>query len=95
MGVPVVVTDIRGCREAVDHEINGLLFPSGDADALATALIGLLRDSGRRARMGAEGRRIAEDRFDEQKVFERVLSEYQRLLGRPQPERLPQMEAAS
>lgn len=95
MGVPVVVTDIRGCREAVDHEVNGLLFPSGDADALATALIGLLRDSGRRARMGAEGRRIAEDRFDEQKVFERVLSEYQRLLGRPQPERLPQMEAAS
>jgi glycosyltransferase involved in cell wall biosynthesis len=33
-----------------------------------------------RAQKGATGRRIAEDRFDEQKVFDRVLSEYERLL---------------
>ncbi|MBW2588056.1 MAG: glycosyltransferase family 4 protein [Deltaproteobacteria bacterium] len=80
MGVPSVVTDIRGCREAVDHGENGLLFPVGDADALARSLIELLRDDERRARMGETGRRIAEDRFDEQKVFDRVLSEYERLL---------------
>jgi glycosyltransferase involved in cell wall biosynthesis len=80
MGVPAVVTDIRGCREAVDHGENGLLFPAGDADALARSLIELLGDDERRARMGETGRRIAEDRFDEQKVFDRVLSEYERLL---------------
>ena len=80
MGVPAVVTDIRGCREAVVHGENGLLFPVGDADALAQSLIELLQDDERRARMGETGRRIAEDRFDEQKVFDRVLSEYERLL---------------
>jgi glycosyltransferase involved in cell wall biosynthesis len=80
MGVPAVVTDIRGCRETVDHGENGLLFPAGDADALARSLIELLGDDERRARMGETGRRIAEDRFDEQKVFDRVLSEYERLL---------------
>jgi glycosyltransferase involved in cell wall biosynthesis len=80
MGVPAVVTDIRGCREAVVHGENGLLFPVGNADALARSLIELLGDDERRAQMGATGRRIAEDRFDEQKVFDRVLSEYERLL---------------
>ena len=80
MGVPTMVTDIRGCRETVDHGENGLLFPVADADTLAQSLITLLRDDERRAQMGETGRRIAEDRFDEQKVFERVLSEYERLL---------------
>jgi glycosyltransferase involved in cell wall biosynthesis len=80
MGVPAMATDIRGCREAVVHGENGLLFPVGDADALAQSLIELLQDDERRARMGEAGRRIAEDRFDEQKVFDRVLSEYERLL---------------
>ncbi len=80
MGVPAVVTDIRGCRETVEHEVNGLLFPVGDADGLARALIELLRDPARRHRMGVAGRAMAEDRFDEQKVFERVLREYERLL---------------
>lgn len=80
MGVPAVVTDIRGCREAVEHGVNGLLFPAGDVGALADALDGLLRDDARRLEMGAAGRAMAEERFDEQKVFERVLEEYERLL---------------
>jgi len=80
MGVPTMATDIRGCRETVDSGENGLLFPVGDADTLAQSLIALLGDDERRAQMGETGRRIAEDRFDEQKVFGRVLSEYERLL---------------
>jgi glycosyltransferase involved in cell wall biosynthesis len=80
MGVPAVVTDIRGCREAVEHGVNGLLFPVGDSNALASALLALLRDGARRTDMGAAGRRMAEDHFDEQMVFDRVLSEYERLL---------------
>jgi glycosyltransferase involved in cell wall biosynthesis len=81
MGVPAVVTDIRGCREAVEHGVNGLLFTVGDHEALASALIELLRDDERRESMGVAGRRIAEERFDEQKVFDRVLREYERLLA--------------
>ena len=81
MGVPTVVTNIRGCREVVDQGENGLLFPLGNADALAESLIELLGDDKRRATMAVAGRRIAEDRFDEQKVFDRVLSEYERLLS--------------
>ena len=80
MGVPSVVTDIRGCREAVEHGVNGLLFPVRDADALARAILELLEDEVLRKRMGAEARAMAEERFDEQRVFDRVLEEYKRLL---------------
>ena len=37
-GVPVVATDIRGCRQVVDDGITGLLVPVRDAVALADAL---------------------------------------------------------
>jgi glycosyltransferase involved in cell wall biosynthesis len=43
-------------------------------------LIELLQDDPRRAQMGLAGRRIAEERFDEQQVFDRILAEYERLL---------------
>lgn len=81
MGVPCVVTDIRGCRDTVDHGVNGLLFAAGDSGALADAINELLADEGRLREMGDAGRSIAEDRFDERKVFDRVLAEYERLLG--------------
>lgn len=81
MGVPVVVTDIRGCRETVLPGINGVLVPVRDAGALARALIDLLTDRAMAQRMGEEGTRLARERFDERLVFQKVLGEYARLLG--------------
>ena len=80
MKVPCVVTDIRGCREAVEHGRNGLLVPLGDVQALANAIVELLTDREKAQRMGEEGRRMALERFDERLVFEKVKAEYARLL---------------
>ena len=80
MGVPCVVTNVRGCREAVEHERNGLIVPLRDVDALAAALIRLLRDHDRRRAMGDAGRRMALEQFDERLVFQRVSAAYHRLL---------------
>ena len=80
MKVPCVVTDIRGCRQAVTHGRNGFLVPVGDSRALAAALLELLRDPGLRRRLGEEGRRRALVDFDERQVFATVLREYERLL---------------
>lgn len=80
MGVPCVVTDIPGCREAVEHERNGLLVPPGDVQALVAALLRLLTDPDLARRLGKIGRRIAEERFDERLVFAKVKAEYERLL---------------
>jgi glycosyltransferase involved in cell wall biosynthesis len=80
MGVPCVVTDIRGCREAVIHNLNGVLVPLGEISALAQAIVELLANPTRAKEMGLAGRRLAEERFDEQIVFTKVKAEYARLL---------------
>jgi len=98
MKVPCVVTNIRGCREAIEHGRNGLLVPLSDVQALADAIIELLTDREKARRMGEEGRRMALERFDERLVFERVRSEYARLLrekGLPVPEPRPVAEVSS
>lgn len=88
MQVPCVVTDVRGCRTAVENGRNGLLVPLGDVPALAEAILQLLQNPAERERMGCEGRLMAQERFDEQLVFDIVKAEYARLLqekGLPVP----------
>ncbi len=89
MKVPCVVTNVRGCREVVEHGRSGLLVPLGDVQALADAILEILSDPEKARRMGEEGRRIALERFDERRVFEKVKAEYARLLrekGLPVPQ---------
>ena len=93
MGVPCVVTDIRGCREAVEEGRNGRLVPLGDVQALAQATLDLLAAPERARELGMEGRRMARARFNERLVFDRVKGEYRRLLAEkglsiPQPQAL-------
>ena len=57
MGVPVVATDIRGCREAVQDGDNGLLVPPGDSASLAAAMSKVLKDAGVAEKMGRAGNR--------------------------------------
>jgi glycosyltransferase involved in cell wall biosynthesis len=80
MGVPCVVTDIRGCREAVEQNQNGLRVPLGDVSALAQAMLAILTNPHQAQQMGQVGRQMAEKRFDEQLVFTKVKAEYARLL---------------
>ena len=81
-GLPVVATDIRGCRQVVDHGETGLLVPPADAEALAGALRTLIVDVDRRRAFGLAGRRKAEVEFDERGVVERVIAAYDELSGR-------------
>ena len=85
MGVPSVVTDVKGNREAVVHECNGLLVPLGDIRALANAVIRVLTDRGLANEMSAKGRAMALERFDEQATFATVKAEYRRLLSEKRP----------
>lgn len=79
MGVPSVVTNIRGCRQVVVEGVTGHLVPVRDPAALADAILGLLRDPATRRRMGAAAREKSARDFDERRVFERVLGSYAEL----------------
>ncbi|MGH9057607.1 MAG: glycosyltransferase family 4 protein [Acidimicrobiales bacterium] len=82
MGLPIVATDIRGCRQVVDDGVTGVLVRVGDAGALAGAICRLAGDAEMRAAMGARAVEKALREFDQRKVIERTLGVYERLLGR-------------
>lgn len=76
MGLPIVATDIRGCRQVVDEGINGVLVPVLDPVALAAAIQRLGEDETARRSMGRASCEIARERFDERRVVEIVMESY-------------------
>jgi len=62
-GRPVVATSVGVVPELVEHGASGFLVPPGDDEALAASLLAVLSDEALAAGMGAEGRRLAEERF--------------------------------
>ncbi len=79
MGLPVVATDIRGCREEVVHGETGLLVPPKNPEALAEAILKILKDPELAERMGEAGRQRVEELFDERKVIKRQIEAIKRL----------------
>lgn len=72
-GKPIVTTDVRGCRQVVQDDVNGLLVPLRDAAALETALEKLVDSPSLRSRYGAAGRAKALREFDQRRVIGIVL----------------------
>jgi glycosyltransferase involved in cell wall biosynthesis len=74
-GRPIVTTDVPGCRDVVQHYVNGMLVPPRNTDVLALTIRVLLGNSDLRARMGDAGRKIAAH-FSEDVVIEKTLTRY-------------------
>jgi glycosyltransferase involved in cell wall biosynthesis len=75
-GLPMVLSDIRGCREIGTHGEHLLLAPPGDARALTTALGRLLTEPALRAQLGAAAGRRALAEFDQRAVARVSLETY-------------------
>jgi len=58
MGLPIVATNIRGCRQVVTDGINGLLTPYRDINKLKDALSTLIKDKQLREKMGQAGKKL-------------------------------------
>jgi glycosyltransferase involved in cell wall biosynthesis len=80
MGLPIVTTDVPGCRVVVEHGVNGFLVPPRDAGPLANAIERLACDEGLRRRFGEAGRQRAIDHFEESLVLENTLGVYDQLM---------------
>lgn len=73
LGLPIITTDVPGCRETVVDGANGFLVPVNSPIRLASAMREFLLCPQRVVRMGAESRRIAEGKFDITKQSLRLL----------------------
>jgi glycosyltransferase involved in cell wall biosynthesis/ribosomal protein S18 acetylase RimI-like enzyme len=82
MGKPLVLTDIRGCREVARDGQEGLLVPPRNANRLAAAIARMLADTRLRDRLGKAARERALVRFDEKKIADRLVTLYGKLLAR-------------
>jgi glycosyltransferase involved in cell wall biosynthesis len=82
MGKPLIATDVPGCRQVVRHGVNGLLCGVRDAEALAAAMLEMLRaPAERRAGWGKAARAIVETEYDERIVVESYLAAVRAALG--------------
>jgi glycosyltransferase involved in cell wall biosynthesis len=81
-GLPVIATDIRGCRQVVSDGQSGLLVPLHDPARLAAAIEELVVDPALRKQMGTAGRLKAEAEFDERAVVSKTMDAYERVLER-------------
>lgn len=78
--LPLVTTDVPGCREVVTHERDGLLVPVRDAAALAAAIARLHDDPELAARLGRAAQDKALREFDEGVVIAKTIDVYRELL---------------
>jgi glycosyltransferase involved in cell wall biosynthesis len=81
MGLPVVATDIRGCRQVVEDRRTGRLVPVRDARALADAIRELAADDALRAALSEGARAKARKEFDQRRCIDVTLDAYESLLG--------------
>lgn len=74
--LPLIASDVPGCRDVIDHEVDGLLVPVRNAQALADAIVRLATDRAMCNRLGQAALLKALDQFEETRVIERTLAVY-------------------
>lgn len=79
-GKPVIATAVPGTREAVKEGETGLLFPPGDAPALAHAITSVLADQALAARLGRAGQVRVRQEFSAEMMTRQVEAVYGEVL---------------
>lgn len=74
IGRAVITTDVPGCRETVVDGVNGFLVPKWNPEALAEKMIYFIENPEQIQVMGAESYKIAVEKFDAEKVNQRLVN---------------------
>jgi glycosyltransferase involved in cell wall biosynthesis len=84
-GLPVVASSVGGLPELIAHGQTGILFPSGQAGALASALEKIWTDPDLARRLAEAGRRLVRDRYDVSVMARAYQDHYLDLLAKRRP----------
>ena len=79
--LPLITTDMPGCRDVVRDGWNGLLIPPKDAPALTQAILRLLRSNEERQEMGRRSYSHVVDTFSLERVADAYAEVYRRVLA--------------
>ncbi|MFS1587070.1 glycosyltransferase family 4 protein [Acinetobacter radioresistens] len=74
IGRAIITTDVPGCRETVEDGVNGFLVPKWNPEALAEKMIYFIEHPEQTQVMGAESYKIAVEKFDAEKVNQRLVN---------------------
>lgn len=80
MELPAIVSDINGCNEIIIEGKNGTIIPVKDVDAVKNAMEMMLTDKEVYLKMKANARKMITDRYEQQVVWDALLTEYKSLL---------------
>ncbi len=80
MAMPCIATDINGCNELIEHDVNGWLVPVKDDESLRQALSLLINNKEKREQLGSKARRTMISQFDNHIVWEAMHEAYRQIL---------------
>ena len=81
MGRPIIATDVTGCREVVEHGVNGYLCKVRDANDLAQKMKDMIKLSiDEKREMGLRGREKMKRNFDEKVIVQQIVNRIENVL---------------
>ena len=80
MGLPAIVTDINGCNEIVLPDLNGVIIPSKDEQALYESMKYFASHPAEVERMAANARPLIASRYEQRIVWNALLDEYKSII---------------
>lgn len=80
MGLPSIVSNINGCNEIIQEEVNGLIIPVKDENAVYSAMKEILENSELYHRLTLNARERIRQGYEQEVFWQELLKEYQRLM---------------
>jgi len=82
MGLSSIVSNINGCNEIIQENVNGMIIPSKDIHALENAMIELLENNDKRKRLAQNARPLIVEKYEQEMVWQLIKQEYDEQLKR-------------
>lgn len=80
MGVPVIISDIPGPRDAMIENTTGLVVKKADSETLYEAMVRIKSDDGLRRRLGEAAYELAKEKFEQNRLMSCILEDRKRLM---------------
>ena len=81
MGLPSIVSDINGCNEIIDNNVNGLIVKVKSINAVYKAMLKISSDKSIFNKLRSNSRSLIKIRYERQLFWDLLLNEYKKLIN--------------